>query len=135
MDSLPTSAEYDCIVVAAEIEAVSDTPAIAFSPGHYFEDLILHHYEEIQTADRLLKAAEDEYLPPQPLTPTAYYDNSLGYESDRESELVRLAEEEQENGLSGSLSPALYYESMKSASVNEPVRMSAITSRCFLLSY
>ena len=129
MDSLYTSVDYDCVVVAAETEAVFDT--------HYFEDLVRRHCEEIQTADRLLKAAEDEYHPPRSLTPTEDYDNSLCYESGSESDLVRFAEEEQEDGLlqSGSLSPAVYYESMKSASVNEPVSMFAITSRCFLLSY
>ena len=72
MDKLSSPIEYDRVVAAAETEAVSDTPTIGLSPGLYFEDLILHHYEEIQTTERLLKAAEDGDYPLQPLTPTEY---------------------------------------------------------------
>ena len=136
MGKLSSPIEHDGVVAAAEIEAVSNTPTIGLSQDLYFEDLILHHYEEKQTADCLLKAAEDEYYPLQPLTPTEYYDNNLNYASDGDSDFVRLAEEEQRDGLllSGSLSPTLYYETTKSASVNKPVSMSAIT-RCFFLPY
>ena len=114
MDKLSTpTIENDRVIAAAELEAVSDTPANGLSPGRlYFEDLIQQHYEETQTADRLLKAAENEYSPPQPLTPTGYYDNDLSYLSDGDSDLVRLAEQEGRDSLlvSGSLSPTLYYE-------------------------
>ena len=85
MDWLSNSVEYDCIVAAAEIETVSDSSAIALSPGHYFE--------EIEVVD-------------------------LTYESDSDSGLVRLAEEEQADRLlqSGGLSPTVYYETMQSVS-------------------
>ena len=96
MDRLSNSVEYDRIVAAAETEAASDSPAIALSPGHYFEDPSLHHFEEIEVVD-------------------------LTYESDSDPGLVRLAEEEEQvDSLlqSGGLSPTVYYETTQSASAS-----------------
>lgn len=123
MDGPHTTGEYHYMIATAEAASALLTGPL--SPALYFEDLILHHHEEIEAVDGFLKAAENEHYPLRALSPTIYYDKT--YESDEESGLVRLAEEDNEPAISlvsTPLSPTFYYEAMASEDGKIPVSMS-----------
>ena len=133
MDGPHTTFECECMI--ATDEAASALLTDSLSPALYFEDLILHHHEEIEAAEDLLKAAENEYCPLRALSPTVYYDNSQAYESDEESDLIRLAEDEPDDSLLLTpLSLTLYYEAMASEGGNIPVSLSIPCSAFHLIN-